>query len=968
MARETVAGRDMTAEGLHSPITPTALLERDAELDAVSAVLDAARAGSGRVLVIEGHLGLGKSQLVSGARGFAQSTGMQVLSARGSELERDFPFGAALQLFEPRLADAEAAERELLTSGAAALTDELFNPGRRAGGPMGSLEQDDEAFPLMHGLYWLTANLAERAPLLIALDDAHWVDRPTLRFLHYLAQRLAGLPVAVVLARRPDEGRELASVLEALATHPSASLSRLRPLSSIAAGRLVWARFPDATDRFCRACAEVTNGNPLYLREVLAAAVARHIEPTDAGAARVRALGPESISRIVLVRISELQLGATALARAAAVLGDGAPRPLAARLAALEPAVADEAADALAGADILLPGDTVSFVHPIVRAAVYAELPSAERASAHAEAARLVHEAGEPDDRVATHVLEAHPGVADWAVDILRSAAARALTRGAPESAIRFLRRALLESPPPEERTEILLELGHADAVAGNPRAVERFESALAGLHDPARRAEVRLALGRTLHTGGAHAEAAATFERGLDEIGNETTETAMRMEAGYIAAAREELTLRPLASTRLHRILGRARGATTPAERVLLAHVAYERALRGDPAVEVAREARRALDGGSLLATETADGGAPHLAATALAWAGDLDAAGEAASAAIDDARSRGSVLAHASGCHVRALTGFLAGRVGEAMADAQAALDALPRGDEPVAPLARSLLARILLERGEPMAAREMLAPFDDAEAWSAGVAFAAVLEARGWVSLAEGEPQSALADFVECGRRQAAARAPNPAVRAWRSGAALAAVALDDLERASRLAAEEVELARSFGAPATLGAAHRAAGLAARGDESLEHLRDAVETLEDSAARLDRAHALTDLGAALRRAGKRSDAQDVLRQALDVAYRCGALATAERARSELTAAGARPRRAALTGFDALTASERRVAELAVEGLTNREIAQALFVTVKTVEWHLGNTYGKLGIGSRHELKAAAGDLATR
>src|SRR5205085_7521157 len=258
-------------------------------------------------------------------------------------------------------------------------------------------------------------------------------------------------------------------------------------------------------------------------------------------------------------------------------------------------------------ADILLPGDTGSFVQPTGRAAVYAELPSAERASAHAEAARLVHEAGEPDDRVATHVLEAHPGVADWAVDVLRSAAARALTRGAPESAIRFLRRALLESPAPEDRTQILLELGHADAVAGNPRAVERFESALAGLRDPASRAEVRLALGRTLHARGAHAEAVATFDRGLDEIGEGSTETALRMEAGYIAAAREELTLRPLASARLHRILSRADGAATPSERVLLAHVAYERALRGDPATEVARQALRALDGGTLLATETA-------------------------------------------------------------------------------------------------------------------------------------------------------------------------------------------------------------------------------------------------------------------------------------------------------------------------------------------------------------------------
>ena len=497
--------------------------------------------------------------------------------------------------------------------------------------------------------------------------------------------------------------------------------------------------------------------------------------------------------------------------------------------------------------------------------------------------------------------------------------------------------------------------------MAGNPRAVERFESALSRLDDPARRAEVRLALGRTLHARGGHAEAAETFERGLDELGDATTETSLRMEAGYVAAAREDMSLRPLASARLRRIMSRSNGGGTPGERVLLAHVAYERALRGDPAGEVAEQARRALGGGALLAAETADESAPHLAAMALAWARDLDAAGSAATAAIEDARSRGSVLAHATACRVRALAAFLGGRIGDALADAQAALDGLPGGDEPVVPRARALLGRALIERGELAAARDALALPRGDEAWSDRVAFGAVLEARGWLAMAEGDADEALATFIDCGRRQAAARAPNPAVRAWRSGAALAASQLEDAERAFSLAAEEVELARAFGAPGPLAAAQRCAGLVVGGEEGLRLLREAAETLRGSPERLEEAHALTDLGSALRRAGKRSEAQDVLRRALDLAHRCGSVAAGERARSELTAAGARPRRAALTGFDALTASERRVAELAVDGLTNREI-----VTIKTVEWHLGNTYGKLGIGSRHELKAAAEKLA--
>jgi DNA-binding CsgD family transcriptional regulator len=193
------------------------------------------------------------------------------------------------------------------------------------------------------------------------------------------------------------------------------------------------------------------------------------------------------------------------------------------------------------------------------------------------------------------------------------------------------------------------------------------------------------------------------------------------------------------------------------------------------------------------------------------------------------------------------------------------------------------------------------------------------------------------------------------------AWRSGAALAALALDDRERADLLSAQEVDLARGFGAPRALGVALRTRGLVTGGEAGLDLLADSVQALDGSPAVLETARARTDFGAALRRAGRRQDAQEVLRLALDAAHRCGAGALAERAREELGLAGARPRRPRVSGLESLTASERRVAELAAAGATNREIAQALFVTVKTVEWHLRNTYGKLEIASRRELTGA-------
>ena len=198
-------------------------------------------------------------------------------------------------------------------------------------------------------------------------------------------------------------------------------------------------------------------------------------------------------------------------------------------------------------------------------------------------------------------------------------------------------------------------------------------------------------------------------------------------------------------------------------------------------------------------------------------------------------------------------------------------------------------------------------------------------------------------------------------NPGRSPWRASAALALTSLGERDEAIRIALEEIELARRFEVPRELGIALRAAGLAEGGDRGVELLAEAVEVLEDVPALLEHARALTDLGAALRRGGRRSDAREPLRRGLELAHRCGATALAERAHAELLATGARPRRAVVTGLEALTASERRVANMAAEGLTNREIAQALFVTEKTIEWHLGQAYRKLEIASRSELPRA-------
>jgi DNA-binding CsgD family transcriptional regulator len=189
------------------------------------------------------------------------------------------------------------------------------------------------------------------------------------------------------------------------------------------------------------------------------------------------------------------------------------------------------------------------------------------------------------------------------------------------------------------------------------------------------------------------------------------------------------------------------------------------------------------------------------------------------------------------------------------------------------------------------------------------------------------------------------------------AWRSALALA-IGQQDPQEARELAQQELELARHVGADRAIGIALRVCGLLAGKRDGIELLEQSVAVLEGSPMQLELAHSLTELGGALRRAGARSTAREPLRRALDLATRCGATALAQRAREEAIATGARPRRPWASGVQALTPSELRVARLAAQHMGNREIAQALFITTKTVSDHLTSAYRKLNISSRDEL----------
>jgi DNA-binding CsgD family transcriptional regulator len=927
-----------------------ALLERDEEVHALDLALRRAQEGHGGIVLIEAATGLGKSRLLAEAAARAERRGARVFSASARDLEHDLAFGVALQLFEMPVSRFGDAERERFFAGSAGLAAPLVLEGTAA----------REGYTAsLHGLYWLSANLADERPLVLTVDDLHWSDPPTLHFLAYLAQRIEAHRITVVLAMAAGLPPEPDPLIEEVRAHPATTVLRPQPLSAEAVTQgLRDSILPGAEPLFARACHEATGGNPLLLAELAVELAMREVEPEDGNADLVQELIPESLSAAVGVRLRRLGEGAAEVARAIAVLGDGAELRHAAPLAGLPMDRAIPLADSLMSAGVLRREPGLSFVHPVVRVAVDADRPELERAEAHRRAAGMLMAENAPIERVAPHLLAGRPDNDPRAVEVLLEEGKRALAGGAPNSAIRLLRRALQEPPSAERRPEVLLALGRAEAAAGEPDAVERLTGALELIGEPGGRAAAALDAGRLLLSHARWEDAARTLERGMAEVDGTDDSLRASLEAAYLAAA-WVVPSREVGPPEVS--VEDAALESTAAGRLILARAAATRALRGTSADEVHQLATRALGGGALLADETSDGIGIYLAVFALVVAEDLQTAELAASTAVDDAQRRGSVLGFATACHFRSLAELRRGRITDAAADNVNALEARARGWRHSLGSAVSVQSECMIERGELDGAARELQRLMDETGGSPDPRDYRFVGVRGHVRLLQLSPATAREDLFESGRLLRELGGDNPSAYPWRSLASAASLALGDRAEARRLAEEEVALAAAFGAPGAHGRALGALAASADGAEALELREEAVRVLESSQAALDRARALVDLGSTLRRATRRRDAREPLKLGLDLAGRCGARALAERAREELVAVGARPRRDAATGREALTVRESQVAGLAAQGMSNREIAEALFVTVKTVEWHLKHAYRKLGVGSRRELGPA-------
>ncbi|MFN8114383.1 MAG: AAA family ATPase [Solirubrobacterales bacterium] len=924
------------------------LVEREGELQATTAAIDLISDGGGRTVLVEGPAGIGKTSILRRAWEHAEQSRVRCLSARGSELEIDFPYGVVRQLFEAALSDP--AERERAFADAASGAASVFAPD--VGGEEGG---DQVSFSALHGLYWMTLNLAGDEPLLLFVDDIHWCDRPSLRFLSYLSHRLEGVPVGLVAGlRSTDPGSDPALIAD-IVGGPDVIAIRPGPLSAEAIGEVVASRLGGSPDRtFNGAVGTATGGNPLLLRQLLSALELEGAEPTARDAGLIADVGPKAVNRTVLRRLGRLEPEAAEVARGLAILGDGAELEAIAEYCGYQNQTVAAAIGALAQAEIVGTGERIGFVHPLVRDALYSDRVPGERQRDHARAARLLLDRGASDEKVAAQLINADVIGEEWAAEVLERAAAEASSKGAMESAAAYLERVLEEPLDDDRRSRLEFGLGLAQVGFDGPSAASHLERAREGLTDPMTSAVATYALTRILLFTGLEERAAEVARETVAELPPELADVGRMIESTELMTAYFGARISD-AGERLTELRA-APKPTEPGAAMLAAMTAYDWMMRDGNVADCLPMAEAALDVPELMEY---DNGLFWAAGTIVLVCADSPRAMEVWDAALEASHRRGSMFGALTVHLWRGYTQMRHGELTEAGTSLALAVEQCELWGLDAITYAHGCLARNLIHVGRLDEAAATIATEGAADGHGEGAQM--FREAEVELLLAQGRPEEALviADrYLELADWR---RSPAFSVRHATRGRAL--LMLDRREEAIAELGTEVKLAERWGANGSVGRALRVLG-EARGDEGAEDLERAIELLRDSPMKLDLAHALAAHGALLRRRRMPTEAREPLREAFELAEACGAEPLAQTVRTELRASGLRPRSAALSGPASLTASERRVADLAAAGQTNKQIAQELFVTPKTVEVHLSNAYRKLDISGRRELAGALGE----
>ncbi|MET9883430.1 AAA family ATPase [Streptomyces sp. NPDC006430] len=933
------------------------LIGRERELDAIEQLFCDETSRSTAVLV-RGEAGSGKSALLRAAVEAIRKEGDTVVSASGDMMESGFAYGVVRQMFEHLGRTTGSGPDSPLSGHAAGAAHLLGPPGPRRSSVPAS-RQDEE---ILSSLYWLAVNLTANGRLIVVIDDLQWADPASVRWLHFLLRRAGNLPLVVLASIGPDQTPDHTEVRAAVLRLFPHQLA-LRPLADDAVAAVAQDVLGTAAETsFLTACRAATGGNLFLLQALLRTVRASGATPAALTAQDLTRYVPAGVGRALHSLIRNSGPHPLATAQALVVLDGSADTTLVAGVAGLADDAALDAVHGLVRAGLMTrSGDVVAFACPVLAAAFADEVAPGQRHQLHARAARLLLAQDAPVEDVAAHLLRAPLGI-PGAAEVLRTAAAQAMRRSVPEDAVALLRRALREVLAEEPRASLLIALGTAELSTSVPDAVRHLRRGLELSRNATERTAAARALARALFTLDQYPEGLAVLKSTGADLRPVDSTNALRLEIDFLYGSVSLPAPSAAAVERLHTLqISDANGGG--AERPLAALLSVRALMAGKDPDEVTALARQALDRGQHPADAES---LVHLGAVlALGAAGQAEAALTHADAAADEARARGSALAYAYAVSTRARLRCWLGQVLECRDDARTALAALdgigvdPRSTHSVDALATLVDAQT--KRGRIDEAAGLLERGGLTGDLNGHWINDHVLLVRGRLRMAQGRTQDGLADFLLSGHRAGARQLAGAGVLPWRTEAALAYAALGDRNAALALATEELALARSRGVPDFEGSALRALGLVTGGAEGWAMLRDAVGILEGTAAKYHYARASADCGAHARTAGDLGEARIHLQQAVSVAHRIGATVVAEGAMAELRALGDRPRTRAFHGVDSLTPTERRVADLAALGMTNREIAQHLFVGLRTVEVHLTHAYRKLDIDGRRGLAQA-------
>ncbi|WP_410578102.1 AAA family ATPase [Amycolatopsis sp. lyj-108] len=912
------------------------LLGRDSELDTITGLFRAALHGRAVSAVVVGEFGMGKSSVLTAAGELAKAAGFTVAIATASRLETHLSGGVGRQLLEALThAPAEPGSPRPRTPHAAEIL-----PDRR---PRNEQEQTEA----LDAFFRTVRHAAEQGPVFLGIDNIHLADPWSMRCLAYIRHRVEQLPVMVVLTSLIGH---LQTGEVALLEMSGCTPATIR-LHGLGAGHV--AEFLRVSPgRFAEECRELTGGNPFLL-----SALRRRLVP----GMELDTAGSAMIGEVLRVRMHEYT-AAPKMLEAVAILGEDASFDLLARLAGVDEITALEAIDTMVRVHLLTNSHQPALSYRFVRNSVLADMPLTTRAVSQSRAARLLHDSGAAPERVGAHLLEATAIRIPWAVDVLRLAA-RHSVESDPELAVRFLSRALEERLSERKRMAILLQLAHAEFHCDPDLAPARVREAIDHIDDRETAAFVATAMILSLCCGPdarLAINSAGQFAARLDAGGPDAVWPLLCMT--YLAEAGSRLGPPPDFRDFERQWAPLNDPAARQSRSGLLA---LDTVRSGKSSADAVRHFGEALSGEQPELFEH-----PYFFTLATAALADEPALTDRLCQVLDTKRLPWDF--HVPKGALATLARGIALQAGGDLERASVHYESLVRqfdergvtGRCPIAVLCAARLIEVSVDLGRHDVANAVLDKLDFG-ATQALFTHNYLLYARGRLRAATGEPELGYEDLRGCGRRLEHHGMRFPGFAPWRAHAARTALALGRTDAAARLAEEDLDAAERWGAPRILGGALTTAGLVrddGLGEEAERLLTKAVDVLGGSTAKLALAEALTELGVLQARHGQAEKAVGILRLAVRSSKHCGARPLETRATEALRSA----RTSLATAKDnehGLTKQEYRVALMAAQGLTNREIAEALHLTRRTVELHLSGAYRKLEITGRPELCSALG-----